>query len=83
MERPSRVSEWFTRGVVALDRRVGWHKLPPPIGILMLIGLRNRLREKNFFDTGTTETAQSTIPTEVDPKSLNVLLAIYALNGPD
>lgn len=38
--------------VVALvDRRVGWHRLPVPLGLLMLIGLRAALRRRNLFDT--------------------------------
>jgi hypothetical protein len=35
-----------------LDRRYGWDKLPRPIAIVTLIGLRNRLRQKNLYDTG-------------------------------
>jgi hypothetical protein len=35
-----------------LDRRFGWDRLPLPIAMLTLIGLRNRLREKNLYDTG-------------------------------
>ena len=36
----------------ALDRRVGWHKLPTPLGLLSLIGVRNILRQHNLYDTG-------------------------------
>src|SRR5919204_5603009 len=35
-----------------LDRRIGWDKLPLPIAILTLVGLRQRLREENLYDTG-------------------------------
>src|SRR3954469_10281410 len=35
-----------------LDRRVGWDRLPLPVAIPVLIGLRNRLRAKNLYDTG-------------------------------
>jgi Animal haem peroxidase len=35
-----------------LDRRYGWDKLPKPIAMLVLIGLRNILRRKNLYDTG-------------------------------
>src|SRR3954453_22777280 len=35
-----------------LDRRYGWDKLPLPVAMLTLIGLRNRLRQKNLYDTG-------------------------------
>ncbi len=36
----------------SLDRRFGWDRLPRPIGIVTLIGLRTRLRERNLYDTG-------------------------------
>jgi hypothetical protein len=35
-----------------LDRRFGWDKLPRPLGILVLIGIRQRLRKQNLYDTG-------------------------------
>ncbi len=35
----------------ALDRRIGWHRLPTPLGLLSLIGVRNILRRRNLFDT--------------------------------
>src|SRR3954467_5546976 len=35
-----------------LDHRYGWDKLPLPVAMLTLIGLRNRLRQKNLYDTG-------------------------------
>ena len=37
-----------------LDERFGWHRLPRPLGILTLIGLRTRLRERNLYDTGVS-----------------------------
>ncbi len=35
-----------------LDRRFSWYRLPGPIALFTLIGLRNRLRQRNLFDTG-------------------------------
>jgi hypothetical protein len=35
-----------------VDRRIGWDRLPRPLGIAMLIGLRDELRERNLTDTG-------------------------------
>jgi hypothetical protein len=35
-----------------LDRRIGWDKLPRAIALPTLVGLRNRLRERNLYDTG-------------------------------
>ena len=37
----------------ALDRRFGWDRLPLPLGVFTLAGLRTRLREQNLYDTGT------------------------------
>jgi hypothetical protein len=38
-----------------LDRRIGWERLPKPLGLLTLAGLRTRLRERNLYDTGLRE----------------------------
>jgi hypothetical protein len=34
----------------AIDRGVGWDRLPVPLGLVTLIGLRERLRERNLYD---------------------------------
>jgi hypothetical protein len=36
-----------------LDRRYGWDKLPLPLGLLALAGLRETLRAENLVDTNT------------------------------
>ncbi|WP_425246174.1 peroxidase family protein [Streptomyces sp. NEAU-NA10] len=41
-----------TRGAEFVDRRVGWDRLPVLPGLLTLLGLRVRLRQKNLHDTG-------------------------------
>ncbi|HMC09262.1 MAG TPA: peroxidase family protein, partial [Actinomycetota bacterium] len=47
----------FSRGVSSLaaklDRRYGWDKLPVPLGIFTLAGLRETLRAENLHDTNT------------------------------
>ena len=43
---------WYNDAAESADRRWGWDKLPLPIAMLVLIGLRNVLREKNLVDTG-------------------------------
>jgi len=45
----------------AADRCVGWDKLPTPLGLLTLIGLRNILRQQNLYDT-SGEPARDTPP---------------------
>ena len=50
------MSRWpvssFNDAAERIDRRLGWHRLPLPLAIPTLIGLRDRLREKNLYDTG-------------------------------
>src|SRR6266516_7087057 len=49
---PSPLTSIFRGAADALDRRVGWDRLPLPAGLLTLVGLRDRLREENLYDTG-------------------------------
>jgi hypothetical protein len=37
----------------ALDRAYKWHTFSTPVGVALLVGLRERLREHNLFDTET------------------------------
>ncbi|MFG1707794.1 peroxidase family protein [Nonomuraea sp. M3C6] len=41
----------FDRVAERIDRAVGWHRLPLPLGLAVLIGLRDRLRDRNLHDT--------------------------------
>ena len=41
----------FDRLMQRVDQRIGWDKLPLPLGLLTLIGLRDTLREQNLYDT--------------------------------
>lgn len=36
---------------VTVDRLFGWDKLPTPLGLATLLGLRNKLRRDNLYDT--------------------------------
>ena len=49
------LSKLLTATAGALDRRFGWDRLPRPLGVLTLVGLRNRLRDENLYDTGAGE----------------------------
>lgn len=46
----------FPRPLIKLastvDRKLGWHRLPTPLGLFTLIGLRDQLRAENLHDTG-------------------------------
>ncbi|HEY7033786.1 MAG TPA: peroxidase family protein [Thermomicrobiales bacterium] len=34
-----------------LDRKLGWYRLPRPLGLVVLVGLRKLLRRRNLYDT--------------------------------
>jgi hypothetical protein len=46
------LSKLLTATAGVLDRRFGWDRLPRPVGVFTLAGLRLQLREKNLYDTG-------------------------------
>src|SRR3984957_9362409 len=56
----------------AIDHWIGWPSLPKPIGLLVLIGLRNILRQRNLYDTSSL---QARDPVQPGP------LATAALSG--
>lgn len=47
----SLLTRWFIKATEIVDRRIGWDKLPPWIGLSVLIGVRDALREHNLYDT--------------------------------
>jgi Animal haem peroxidase len=51
-------SRLFTEATQALDRKIRWHHLPVPLGLLTLVGLRTKLRESNLYDTSSTPADQ-------------------------
>lgn len=51
---------------LAIDRAVGWHRLPLPLSIAVLIGNRNVLRAKNLHDTNPPATPPTPPPAPPD-----------------
>ena len=47
------LSRLFSSATEAVDHRFGWDRLPKPIAMLTLVGLRDRLRAENLYDTET------------------------------
>ncbi|MFE5581742.1 peroxidase family protein [Kitasatospora sp. NPDC056531] len=41
----------YERLALVVDHKIGWDRLPTPLGLATLLGLRNLLRRKNLFDT--------------------------------
>jgi hypothetical protein len=58
----------FVDAMEAVDKKVGWHRLPLPLGIPTLIGIRERLRHENLFDTGVPDSPDVLPP--YDPRFL-------------
>jgi hypothetical protein len=72
LQSRSRHISLFDRAMQAIDHAVGWDKLPTPLGLLVLIGIRNILRQKNLYDT-THEPAINLPPIEPpDPRFAKV-----------
>lgn len=51
--RLSPVTRVLVAAAEAIDRGIGWFRLPTPAGLAVLVGLRSRLRADNLFDTGS------------------------------
>ncbi|MDQ5815437.1 MAG: peroxidase, partial [Actinomycetota bacterium] len=62
----------WTTSARALDRRFGWDRLPRPLSIYTLAGVRSLYRERNLYDTRTTETTKETVAKEGRPENLQV-----------
>ena len=52
MKRAGFLSKAFTDLTEAIDKTKGWSRLPKLFGILTLVGLRTKLRQRNLYDTG-------------------------------
>ena len=46
------LADRLARVAQTTDRWVGWFRLPKPLGLAVLIGLREQLRADNLYDTG-------------------------------
>jgi Animal haem peroxidase len=61
---------WFSSWVERLDRRRGWDKVPPLLGLMMLKGIQNTLRRSNLYDPDSTKPVEALLPEEPDPRAL-------------
>jgi Animal haem peroxidase len=59
----------FTQLTQSIDQKVGWHKLPLLIALVILIGLRTVLRDKNLYDTTGVKLSPSDKPVETGKNS--------------
>src|ERR1700716_3822963 len=68
--RSSTRERLFTTLGQALDRSIGWHTLPLPLGIATLIAARNRLRRENLYDTNIAPIVNPPTPQGSSPRYL-------------
>jgi hypothetical protein len=53
-----------------VDHKVGWDKLPTPLGLAVLVGVRNILRQHNLYDTNLASSNPPPQPLPYDPAFL-------------
>jgi hypothetical protein len=73
MADPSDARNALVKAVEAVDRGKGWDKLPTPLGLLALIGLRDELRQRNLYDTyaGSPPSAPAGSPTNLTARTVD------------
>src|SRR6516162_6612043 len=49
--RPSAFQTLYDKAAEFVDRKIGWYRLPVPLGLAVLGGLRDVLRTQNLYDT--------------------------------
>jgi hypothetical protein len=76
----SRAELLFAKVAWATDRLVGWWRLPTPLGLLVLIGNRVLLRQKNLYDTSTFPSTGPALLTETGPRRLTARTADGSFN---
>ncbi|NHC46414.1 heme peroxidase [Motilibacter sp. K478] len=65
-----------------LDARRGWDRLPLPLGLAVLVGLRNELRKKNLHDPAALPSTGE-LPLGPPPLDLGARTADGSYNDPD
>src|SRR5437588_11326197 len=53
---PDHSLSWLAAIDSIVDRTIGWYRLPLPLGIQVLDGVRSFMRAKNLYDTSTLPT---------------------------
>jgi hypothetical protein len=68
--RDSIFNRSFMRIAGAVDRRIGWYRLPKPLALVVLIGVRMTLRRHNLYDPAGTDVPWGPNPLPPGPRSL-------------
>src|SRR5947209_19035225 len=69
---PDRSVSWLAAIDSVVDRKIGWYRLPLPLCIFVLDGVRSFMRAKNLYDTSTLPTIPQPAP---QPQGVSYLTA--------
>ncbi len=61
-DRPGVFERLYDKAAESVDHKVGWDKLPEPLGLLDLIGIRETLRAENLYDTSRQPSVNPVTP---------------------
>jgi len=78
--RPSIVERVLAFAAERIDRSTGWSKLPTLTGLLVLAGIRIRLRQRNLEDTSNLPSSKGPLPLAADGSHLTVRTADGSFN---
>jgi len=67
---PGLAERVFDKIVEDVDQKVPWYKLPEPLGLIELIGIRNTLRQDNLYDTSRMPATSPAQPPQYEQKFL-------------
>jgi Animal haem peroxidase len=73
----------YDAACAAADRSIGWDRLPTPLGLAALIGLRNILRQENLYDTTSEPAAGAAQAPPMEPRFRVTRSPQGAYNDPD
>ncbi len=77
---PDRSVSWLAAINSMVDRKIGWYRLPLPLGIQVLDGVRSFMRAKNLYDTSTLPTIPRPAPEPPGASYLTARTADGAFN---
>ena len=71
----SLLARMFQATTEAVDKAVGWHRLPRPLGIVLFVGIRDKLRRCNLHDSGSAPCAASDLEQDGEHKDATCIPA--------
>ena len=80
VSRKTGFSETLRDAAEKVDHSIGWDKLPPALGLLVLSEIRKKLRAKNLYDTSSAPSLPTTALIPVNQRHLKARTADGTFN---